>query len=132
MNEQDFSKKLTGCLNSGLNNLDAATLAKLNKARTEALSQHRDPIRVLGLVTVSGRVLEPTYFLRKPLFWLPILAIVVATFALQPQTTDDLYDASGSLDAKLLTGELPLDALLDNDFADWVKEQQEQTQPQPQ
>jgi hypothetical protein len=61
------------------------------------------------------------------LFWLPILLIITLIFALQP-ATDDLYDETGVIDAKLLTGELPIDAFLDKDFATWVQEKEAATQ----
>jgi Protein of unknown function (DUF3619) len=128
MNENDFSKKLTSYLDNGLAHIDEPNLVRLRTARTQALAAHREPIRVLGLVTVSGRVLEPTYFLRKPLFWLPILAIVAATLTYQANTSDEIYDEAGTVDAQLLTGELPIDAFLDKDFAEWVKQKEE---PQP-
>jgi Protein of unknown function (DUF3619) len=85
---------------------------------------------VLGLVTVSGRITEPAYLFRKPLFWLPILAIAATILTIQVTgSNDELYDESGALDAKLLTGELPVDAFLDNDFATWVKENEANRQP---
>lgn len=132
MNEHNFSKKITGYLDSGLRQIDEPKLAKLRSARAKALEIHRAPIRILGLVTVSGRILEPAYLVRKPLFWLPILAIVASMLIIQQSTnTDDLYDESGTVDAKLLTSELPIDAYLDQDFAQWVKEKEE-AQPQAQ
>ncbi len=131
MNEKDFSKDFARYLDSGLSQIAESNLVKLRAARSKALALHREPVRVLGMITVSGRVLEPTYFVRKPLFWLPILAIVavVTTLVYQTNTPDDLYDASGAIDAKLLTGELPIDAFLDKDFATWVKEKEATAQP---
>ena len=128
MNENDFSRKLTSYLDNSLAHIDEPYLDKLRTARAQALAAYREPIRVLGLVTVSGRVLEPAYFLRNPLFWLPILVIAVAAVTHQTNTTDDIYDEAGAVDAKLLTGELPIDAFLDKDFAEWVKQKEE---PQP-
>jgi hypothetical protein len=126
MNENDFSKKLTGYLNDSATSISAPTAAKLHAARTKAMSAYREPIRVMGLMTVSGHVVEPAYLVRKPLFWLPILAIAATILTMQlTATPDDIYDASGALDAGLLTSELPVDAFLDNDFATWVKENQE-------
>ena len=131
MNEKDFSREITRYLDSGLAHIDGAMLAKLRASRATALDLHREPVRVLGLVTVSGRILEPAHFIRKPLFLLPIFAIIVTATMLFMQThsADDLYDDSGVLDAKLLTGELPIDAFLDKDFATWVKEKEAPQQP---
>ncbi len=131
MNEKDFSRKIVGYLEGGLPRIDDANLAKLRASRAAALDLHREPVWVLGLVTVSGQLLEPAFLVRKPLFWLPVLAAVVAVMmlVLHPQPTDELYDESGALDAKLLTGELPIDAFLDKDFATWVKEIEATPQP---
>ncbi len=127
MNEKEFSIKVARHLDDGLTNIDAAKLARLCDARQKAMTLHTEPVRILGLVTVSGRILEPSFFVSKPLFWLPILAVFVISAALifQPQGTDDLYDESAMLDVKLLTSELPIDAYLDKDFATWVKEKED-------
>ena len=124
MNEKDFSQKLTSYLDVSASQLGAETAAKLQGARERALAAYRPPVRVLGLVTVSGRLTDPSFLVRNPLFWLPILLIVALVLALQPSSTDDLYDETGVLDAKLLTGELPIDAFLDKDFATWVQEKE--------
>lgn len=132
MNEHDFSKKITSYLDGGLHQIDEPKLVKLRSARAKALEMHRAPIRVLGLVTVSGHILTPAYLIRKPLFWLPLLAIIAGVLMIQQTSgTDDLYDESGAVDARLLTSELPIDAYLDQDFAQWVKEKEE-AQPQAQ
>ncbi len=124
MNEQDFAQKITSYLELGTAKIQGTVVSRLGQARAHALSSYREPVTVLGLVTVSGRVLEPAYLLRNPLFWLPILAIAVTLWLAQPNAADDLYDESGVIDAKLLTGELPVDAFLDKDFATWVQEKE--------
>lgn len=127
MNEKDFSHKLTSYLDLSAGRVSASAAAKLRSARECALASYRPPIRVLGLVSVSGRLADPSLLVRNPLFWLPILLIITLIFALQP-ATDDLYDETGVIDAKLLTGELPIDAFLDKDFATWVQEKEAATQ----
>ncbi|MBC7623068.1 MAG: DUF3619 family protein [Aeromicrobium sp.] len=124
MNEIDFSQKLTSYLDVSASQISAVTRAKLQAARERALATYRPPVRILGLVTVSGRLTDPSLLVRNPLVWLPILLIVALLFALQPNSADDLYDETGVIDAKLLTGELPIDAFLDKDFATWVQEQE--------
>ncbi len=127
MNEKDFSITVARHLDGGLADIDSAKLARLCAARQKAMTLHREPVWILGLASVSGRFLEPSFLVSKPLFWLPLLTalVVIVTLLLQPQATDDLYDESGMLDAKLLTSELPIDAFLDKDFATWVKEKQD-------
>ena len=122
MDEKDFGQKITRTLNWGLSRIEDDKLAKLRAGRQKALDAYREPVTVLGLVTVSGQTLDVSGWLRKPLFWLPILAITVAIVTYSLNGADDDTDDVGELDAKLLTGELPIDAFLDKDFASWVKE----------
>ncbi len=122
MNEKEFSQKITRTLNWGLTRLEDDKLAKLRAARQQAMSQYREPINVLGLVTVSGQTLNVSSWIRKPLFWLPILAAVVLFASYTFTSDDDIVDESGELDARLLTGELPINAFLDKDFQSWVKD----------
>ena len=122
MNEKDFVQKITRTLNWGLSHIEEDKLAKLRAGRRKALDAYCEPVKVLGLVTVSGQIFNLSQSMRKPLFWLPVLAIVAAVIAYTWNSADDIYDDVGELDAKLLTGELPIDAFLDKDFASWVKE----------
>lgn len=122
MNEKDFGQKITRTLNWGLSHIEENKLAKLRAGRQKALEAYRGPVRILGLVTVSGQISDLAQVIRKPLFWLPVLAITAAVIAYTWNSADDVYDDVGELDAKLLTGELPIDAFLDKDFASWVKE----------
>jgi nitrogen fixation-related uncharacterized protein len=123
MNEKEIGQNIARTLSWGADQLDEAKLKKLHAARQKALSAYREPVRILGLITVSGNLLDVSAHLRKPLFLLPIVAIfiAVATF-MWTSSSDDGYDDVGELDAKLLTGELPIDAFLDKDFAAWVAE----------
>ena len=122
MNEKDFGQKIAQTLNVGLSRIDEDKLARLRASRRLAMDAYREPVSILGLVTVSGQTLNLTNWAKKPLFWLPALAIAAAVFTYSWYGTDDVYDDVGELDAKLLTGELPIDAFLDKDFATWVQE----------
>lgn len=122
MNEKDFSQKITRTLNWGLSRIEEEKLAKLRVVRQKAMEAYREPVSALGLATLSGQILDVSSRFRKPLFWLPMLAIAVAIIAFSWNSADDIYDDVGELDAKILTGELPIDAFLDKDFASWVKE----------
>ena len=122
-NEKDFAQKITRTLNWGLSRIEDDKLARVRAGRQKALAAYREPVTILGLVTVSGHTLDVSNWIRKPLFWLPILAIVAAITTYGFSSADDLYDdVGGELDAQLLTGELPINAFLDKDFGSWVKE----------
>lgn len=120
--EKDFAQKITRTLNWGLSRIEADKLDRIRAGRQRALAAYREPVTILGLVTVSGQTLDISSWIRKPLFWLPIMAIVAAAAAYTLSGTDDIYDEAGELDAQLLTGELPINAFLDKDFGSWVKE----------
>ena len=122
MNEKEFSQKITRTLNWGLSRIEDDKLSKLRTARQLAMSQYREPSDALGLVTVFGPTLNTSSLVRKPLFWLPILAILVLFASYSFTSDDDIVDESGELDARLLTGELPINAFLDKDFQSWVKD----------
>ena len=122
-NEKDFAQKITRTLNWGLSRIEDDKLARVRAGRQRALAAYREPVTILGLVTVSGHTLDVSNWIRKPLFWLPILAIVAAITTYGFSSADDIYDdVGGELDAQLLTGELPINAFLDKDFGSWVKE----------
>ena len=122
-NEKDFAQKITRTLNWGLSRIEDDKLARVRAGRQKALAAYREPVTILGLVTVSGHTLDVSNWIRKPLFWLPILAIVAAIATYSFSSADDIYDdVGGELDAQLLTGELPINAFLDKDFGSWVKE----------
>jgi hypothetical protein len=121
--EKDFAQQVTRTLNWGLSRIQDDKLARIRAGRQKATAAYREPVTILGMVTVSGHTLDVSNWIRKPLFWLPILAIVAAVAAYTLSSADDIYDdAGGELDAQLLTGELPINAFLDKDFGSWVKE----------
>jgi Protein of unknown function (DUF3619) len=123
MNEREFAKKVTMNLNWGLTQIDGDKLAKLRGAREKAMANYAEPVAVTSIATTSGQTINvSTNLMRKPLFWLPILAIALAAVTYNAMDDDIADDAGGELDAKLLTGELPINAFLDKDFGSWVKE----------
>ena len=122
MNERDFAKKVTMNLNWGLTQIDGDKLSKLRAAREKAMENFIAPAPVASLVTPSGQTMNFSNWARKPLFWLPIIAIAAAAVTYNAMDDDVADDIGGEFDAKLLTGELPINAFLDKDFGSWVKE----------
>lgn len=119
MNEKDFGQKLRPWLERSADAVGELQATRLRSARLRALDQWREPVRVLGFVTVGAGTVQTLKYsiLQQVLLWLPI-AILLATLlakALSPEM--DI----GELDAELLTGELPIDAFLDKDFDEWLK-----------
>lgn len=122
-NETDFARKIVSALDLAVSQLDAAKLARIRASRQKAMAAYREPVTILGMVTVSGQTLNASNLIRKPLFWLPILVLVgmIASYSLT-RADDNFDEAGGKLDAELLTGELPINAFLDKDFSTWVQE----------
>jgi hypothetical protein len=121
--EKDFARNIAQSLNFGLSQIEEDKLARIRKSRQLAMAAYREPVTILGMVTVSGQTLDMSSWIRKPLFWLPILVIVATVAGYSLSSSDDNFDESGGeLDAQLLTGELPINAFLDKDFGSWVQE----------
>ena len=121
--EKEFATNIARTLDWGMSQIEVDKLSRLHAARQKAMSAYREPVTILGMVTVSGQTLNMSNWIRKPLFWLPVLAIAIAVAGYTFSGTDDIYDETGGeLDAQLLTGELPINAFLDKDFGSWVQE----------
>ena len=121
--EKEFATNIVRTLDWGMSQIEADKLSRLHAARQKAMVVYREPVTILGMVTVSGHTLNMANWIRKPLFWLPVLAIAIAVAGYTFSSADDIYDETGGeLDAQLLTGELPINAFLDKDFGSWVQE----------
>jgi hypothetical protein len=119
MNEKNFVEKIRPWLDKSAAGMGEIQATRLKSARLRALDAYREPVRVLGLVTVSAGTLQALKYtvFQQGLLWLPI-AVLLATLAAKVLSPEiDI----GELDAQLLTGELPLDAFLDKDFDEWLK-----------
>ena len=121
--EKEFATNIARTLDWGTSQIEADKLSRLHTARQQAMAAYREPVTILGMVTVSGQTLNMSNWIRKPLFWLPVLAVTIAIAGYTFSSSDDIYDETGGeLDAQLLTGELPINAFLDKDFGSWVQE----------
>ena len=117
MNENEFGAKMKPWLERSAGAVGELQATKLRSARLRALDAHREPVRLLGLVTVSAGTAQTLQYsvVQRSLLWLPI-ALLVAALAIQSISEPDLDE----LDAQLLTQELPPDAFLDQDFRSWL------------
>jgi hypothetical protein len=119
MNEKDFGERLRPWLQRSAGDVGELQATRLKAARLRALDAWREPVRLLGVVTVDAGTAQTLKYsvLQQALLWLPIV-ILLATLA--AKTLSPEADI-GELDAQLLTGELPIDAFLDKDFGEWLK-----------
>lgn len=123
MNEQDLGHKIVLQLNQGLDHLESSTLNKLQQARKAALDHYRDqPEQALGLAWLGSLALRGgtscSFNYRNPLLiGLVLLSLAAVAFWQVSVQGNDFAE----IDAGLLSGELPIDAYLDNNFEAWLK-----------
>jgi hypothetical protein len=117
MNEKEFASKIKPWLDRSAADLGEMQATRLKSARLRALDAWREPVRILGLVTVPAGTAQTLHYgvFQRALLWLPVVALL-GTLAFQSVRETDL----GELDAQLLTQELPPDAFLDQDFRAWL------------
>jgi hypothetical protein len=119
MNEKDFGNKLRPWLERSAQGVGELQATRLRAARLRALDEWREPVRLLGVVAVGEGTVQTLRYsiLQQALLWLPIVFLLAALVAKTLSPEADI----GELDAMLLTGELPIDAFLDEDFDQWLK-----------
>ena len=117
MNEKEFGSKIKPWLDRSAAGLGEMQATKLKSARLRALDAYREPVRILGLVTVPASTAQTIHYsiVQRTLLWVPVAALI-AILAVQSARETDL----GELDAALLTQELPPDAFIDQDFRSWL------------
>ena len=120
MNENEFGAKLKPWLERSAQAIGEMQATRLKSARLRALDAYREPVRVLGLVTVPAGTAQTLQYtvVQRALLLLPIVALIATLGVKSLQETDP-----GDLDAQLLTQELPPDAFLDQDFRAWLVRQ---------
>ncbi|HEX4944557.1 MAG TPA: DUF3619 family protein [Usitatibacteraceae bacterium] len=119
MNEKTFGERLRPWLERSAGEVGEMQATRLRSARLRALDAWREPVQILGVVTVGAGTVQTIKYsiLQQALLWLPIV-FLLATLVVKTLAPDvDI----GELDAQLLTGELPIDAFLDKDFDQWLK-----------
>jgi len=119
MNEKTFGEKIRPWLERSAGEVGEMQATRLRSARLRALDAWREPVHVLGLVTVDAGTAQTIKYsiLQQALLWLPIALLLATLLAKSLAPEVDI----GELDAQLLAGELPIDAFLDEDFDKWLK-----------
>lgn len=121
MNEKEFGNKLKPWLDRAATGVGEMQATRLKSARLRALDAYREPVKLLGLVTVNAGTAETIRYsiVQRALLFVP-LAALLAVLAFQSMSEVD----PGELDAQLLTQELPPDAFLDKEFRAWLGKSQ--------
>ena len=118
--ELELARGITQQLDRGLETLEPLALARLRSARETAVAamERRPAIALAAASGTSGRSGVLHYF--NPRYVLTAIALMLAvmgTVYWQTQQNDDVMD----IDAKLLSGDLPIDAYLDKGLDTWLK-----------
>jgi hypothetical protein len=133
VNEPLLARRIKEALDAGLT-LAPEAAARLAVARERALGRHRVPAAEFALAGAGRgphRLASPGQRLARIL--LPAVFLVAAAFGLQQwqehhraarlaaQQAAEIEET----DARLLTGDLPIKAYLDEDFQEWLKRSSE-------
>ena len=117
MNEKEFASKLKPWLDRSAADVGDLQATRLRAARLRAMDAYREPVRLLGLVTVNAGTAQTLRYsvVQRALLFVPVAALL-AVLAVKSMDDPDLSD----LDVQILSQELPPDAFLDQDFRTWV------------
>lgn len=120
MGEDALARRLVQRLDRGLDEIDAGTLARLRAARAAALERMQpEPVTWLAWAGASGPPWGLRHFSLRCLT--PIVAMLltisVMVYWQQQQRIEDPVE----IDAKLLSSDLPIDALLDKGLDTWLQ-----------
>jgi len=125
MNEREFSRKIVRALDGGLD-LPAGVSARLAAARARALESQRrvEPSPVLVVLDgIASHLAGPSQWFKHVL--LPALLLVGGLVSLhywqESRQSAVAVAEAAELDARLLKGDLPIDAYLDHGFQAWLK-----------
>lgn len=125
MNEQMIAQKIKQYLNFGAGQLNRNTLARLQKARGEALSRFQAR-EAAGSFAWAGHGAgwlghAPHFGIR---LWLPLAVLLLGLMAVTYWQHQENSDAE-EIDTLLLADELPVNAYIDKRFEAWLKHSQE-------
>ncbi len=124
--DHELAEKIAGLLDSGTQQIDAGTTARLLEARKQALAhfnEQPEPRRSWVLNWAAQgvtRASEPfSYNLRALVMLAALLVSLAGTIAWQSYSTQGSEIAD--IDEGLLTSELPINAYLDRSIDSWLK-----------
>ena len=122
MNEARYATRVRQSLNHGLKDISPAAARRLEAARHLALSRQKEPVAQLALAgsgSAHFRLSPENRRLRQILAIFALLLGMWISFYL-----DNIKYVSEleEVDSALLADDLPIEAFLDNDFFEWLKD----------
>lgn len=124
MNELHFAFRVRQHLNQSLQQIDDDKLTRLKKAREAAMAVQKKQAPVSVLAT-AGHYLHLHFDSRGVRFSLAALVLVLATALYVHWQADQQITELSEFDSTLLSDDMPVEALLDKDFEEWLKKSQE-------
>lgn len=124
--DDDFAKKITGYLDTGTAGMKPGTVYRLQRARQAALARMAGtaPLQQSRLAHAfagtRGKAPSSGGLWTSARLWLGIVAIVAAGIAFQQWQVYQQAREIEELDVQLLSSDLPIDALLDRGFQNWL------------
>lgn len=115
--EEKFASKIRQALNESANQLDSATLLRLEHARNLAVARHKSEGFLQSLL--RRKISETSGLLKlfRAAAWVtPALALVIGLAVLQDWQTQSENSEIATIDTEVLTDNLPLNAYLDKGF----------------
>jgi hypothetical protein len=125
MNELHFAFRIRQHLNQSLQQIDADKIERLKEARLRALAVQKLPA-TNPVMAVAGHFFR---FHFEGIQTRHVLLAVIAALAIGTYThwqADELVAQLSDVDSALLSEDLPVEALLDQDFDQWLKSSQPQ------
>lgn len=124
MNELHFAFRVRQLLNRSLQQVDDDKLARLKAAREAALAVQKKPAPVPALAA-AGHFIRFNFDNRGIRFSLAALALILAGALYVHWQADQLINELSDVDSALLADDMPVDALIDKDFDEWLKKSRE-------
>ena len=118
--EHDLARRVVQRLDHGLDDIDPRTLAKLRAARAAAVERMQvEPVSLLAWAGTAGSAPLLRHF--NPRYLLPIVGMVLTVSAMVYWQQQQRIEDPVEIDAKLLSSDLPIDALLDKGLDTWLQ-----------
>ena len=115
--EEKFASKIRQALNESANQLDSATLLRLEHARNLAVARHKSDGFLQSFLPRKASETSGLVRLFRAAAWItPALALVIGLAVLQDWQSASENSEIASIDTEVLTDNLPLNADLDKGF----------------
>lgn len=122
MNEERYASRIRQALNHGLKDIPPASARRLEAARHLALAHQK---QAAPQMVLAGHRTHPFRFAMDNRYMRQILAVLALLLGMWISFYLDsvkYISALEEVDSALLSDDLPPEALLDNDFFEWLKD----------